>query len=202
MVIEHLDRKSSKSNDNFRTSEWGPEAAEAMCNEVRDFPFPHGVTVGDYIDRTPKELISKVMLEEKLFETWHGGRTVLLGDACHKMHPAAGLGAVSAIHDAIVLASRLYELPSTDLEDVDKVFKEYRAERYPLAIKSYDSSKSMSKLISHVRKGGRDKTDVKRLYYIYEVKLTSSFLPFSCFKELGQRRGPQGHEAHALIPVA
>ncbi|KAF9309489.1 hypothetical protein BG003_009704 [Podila horticola] len=36
--------------------------------------------MGDLIDRTPKELISKVMLEEKLFETWFGGRVVLLGD--------------------------------------------------------------------------------------------------------------------------
>ncbi|KAF8939493.1 hypothetical protein EDD21DRAFT_442467 [Dissophora ornata] len=149
MVVEHLNKNNSKGNDSFRNSEWGPEAAEAMCNEVRDFPFPHGITIGDYIDRTPKELISKVMLEEKLFETWHDGRTVLLGDACHKMHPAAGLGAVSAIQDAIVLASRLYELPSTKLEDVDKVFKEYRAERYPLAIKSYESSKNMAKLIAN-----------------------------------------------------
>lgn len=38
------------------------------------------MTMGDLIDRTPKELISKVMLEEKLFETWFGGRVVLLGD--------------------------------------------------------------------------------------------------------------------------
>lgn len=56
-----------------------------MCKEVRDFKVPGGkegkvTTIGDLIDRTPKHLISKVMLEEKIFDTWFGGRTVLLGD--------------------------------------------------------------------------------------------------------------------------
>ncbi|KAF9180014.1 hypothetical protein BGZ51_006513 [Haplosporangium sp. Z 767] len=147
-VIEHLNGETSRLNDSFRNTEWGPEAAEAMCAKVRDFAFPDGLSVGDLIDKTPKHLISKVMLEEKLFDTWHSGRTVLLGDACHKMHPSAGLGAVSAIHDAIVLASRLYELPSTSQEDIQKVFKDYKEERYPLAVKSYAASQQMSKLLA------------------------------------------------------
>lgn len=72
-------------NDSFRTSEWGPEAAEAMCKEFRHFKVPGGkdgqvLTLGDYIDRSPKEYIAKVMLEEIVFQTWHGGRTVLMGD--------------------------------------------------------------------------------------------------------------------------
>ncbi|KAF9299716.1 hypothetical protein BGZ74_008726 [Mortierella antarctica] len=57
----------SKDNDAFRNSEWGPEAAEQMCKEVRDFPIPGGNNrwiMGDLIDRTPKDLISKVTLEE------------------------------------------------------------------------------------------------------------------------------------------
>ena len=84
-MVLHLDEKTAKENDAFRNSEWGPEAAEAMCKEVRHLRVPGGKdgkdwTVGDIIDLTPKELISKVMLEEKLFSTWYGGRTVLLGD--------------------------------------------------------------------------------------------------------------------------
>lgn len=80
-----MDNECSKESDSFRNSEWGPEAAEAMCKEVRDFKLPGGkdgalITIGDLIDRTPKDLISKVMLEEKVFDTWYGGRTVLLGD--------------------------------------------------------------------------------------------------------------------------
>lgn len=85
MVIQFLNKETSKQNDSFRNSEWGPEAAEAMCKEVRHFKLPSGeegkaLTIGDLIDKSPKELISKVMLEEKVFDTWYGGRTVLLGD--------------------------------------------------------------------------------------------------------------------------
>lgn len=38
------------------------------------------LTIGDLIDVTPKEQINKVRLEEKIFETWHLGRIVLIGD--------------------------------------------------------------------------------------------------------------------------
>ncbi|KAG0304197.1 hypothetical protein BGZ98_005811 [Dissophora globulifera] len=84
-VIQYLDSATSKDNDSFRNSEWGPEAAQTMSNEVRDLPLPLGngkMTMADLIDNSP--LISKVMLEEKVFETWYSGRTALLGDACHK----------------------------------------------------------------------------------------------------------------------
>lgn len=82
-MIQILDENKSKEGSS--NSEWGPGAAEAMCNEVRDFKLHGGkdgkvLTMGDMIDRTPKGMISKVMLEEKLFDTWYGGRTVLIGD--------------------------------------------------------------------------------------------------------------------------
>ncbi|KAF9428900.1 hypothetical protein BGZ94_000561, partial [Podila epigama] len=82
MVLRHLDTKASREvESSFRNSEWGPEAADAMCKEVWDFPVPRAeMTIGDLINATPKDCISKVMLEEKLFDTWHAGRTVLLGD--------------------------------------------------------------------------------------------------------------------------
>lgn len=85
MVIKFLDQNSSKDDEAFSNAEWGAEAVEAMCMEVRPFKVPGGkdgkdLTIGDYIDRTPKESIGKVMLEEKVFEAWSGGRTVLLGD--------------------------------------------------------------------------------------------------------------------------
>lgn len=96
----HLDDKTAKENDTVRNSEWGPEAAEAMCKEVRHLRVPHGKdgkdwTIGDIIDQTPKELISKVMLEEKLFSTWYGGRTVLLGD-CKSLEFALCVASSSA----------------------------------------------------------------------------------------------------------
>lgn len=84
MVIQFLTKETAKDNDSFRNSEWGPEAAAAMCNEWRHLKVPGGktgeLTLGDYIDRSPKECIAKVMLEEIVFDTWYSGRTVLLGD--------------------------------------------------------------------------------------------------------------------------
>ncbi|KAG0083717.1 hypothetical protein BGZ92_010536 [Podila epicladia] len=84
-VVETLNKETLKTNDAFCCSEWGSEAADAMCKEVRHFQVPGGkdskvLTIGDLIDRTPKGTVSKVMLEEKVFETWHDRRTVLLGD--------------------------------------------------------------------------------------------------------------------------
>lgn len=83
-AILFLDEETSKENDAFRNSEWGPEAAAAMCEQVKDFPVISGgdkiLTLQDLIDRSPKELISKVMLEEKVFKTWFNCRTVLIGD--------------------------------------------------------------------------------------------------------------------------
>jgi hypothetical protein len=58
-----------------------------MIESVRPFPIPAGreglggkKTLGDLIDKTPRDNISKVFLEEKLFETWFYGRAVLIGD--------------------------------------------------------------------------------------------------------------------------
>ncbi|KAG0325770.1 hypothetical protein BG000_001684 [Podila horticola] len=140
-----LDKESAERNDSFRNSEWGPEAAEALAREVRPFKIPGGKvgkvrTLGDYIDKTPKDLLAKVMLEEIVFDTWFGGRTVLLGDACHKTNPAGAKGAITAMHDAVTLANWLSTLRMVEDKDIEKVFKEYRAERYPIAMEALKSS--------------------------------------------------------------
>ncbi|KAG0055384.1 hypothetical protein BGZ83_008776 [Gryganskiella cystojenkinii] len=144
MVLKFLSTESSKEHDTFRDSNWGPEAASAMSKEVRTFPVHMGngkmKTMGDLIDRTPKDLISKVVLEEKVFKTWYSLRTVLLGDACHKLNPAGGAGALTAMQDALCLANWLNVLPTNTLEDISKIFKEYHSERYPVVMDTYRSS--------------------------------------------------------------
>ena len=89
MVIRHLSGKTSKAamEQRFRNSEnseWGDFPAQTMCEETRDFPIPledgKNRTLGEIYDQTPKEFISKVMLEEKVFRTWYHGRSVLMGD--------------------------------------------------------------------------------------------------------------------------
>ncbi|KAG0011321.1 hypothetical protein BGZ82_003050 [Podila clonocystis] len=150
MVIHFLDKDSSKRNDSFRNSEWGPEAAEALAREVRPFKIPGGrdgkqLTLGEYVDRTPSHSMSKVMLEEIVFDTWYGGRTVLLGDACHKMNPTGGSGAITAIHDAVTLANWLSIMRYAGEKEVKNVFKEYRSERYPVAKEAFASSQMFTR---------------------------------------------------------
>ncbi|KAF9333061.1 hypothetical protein BG006_004049 [Podila minutissima] len=135
-VAEYLDSDSAISYATRQNAGWGPGAAEAMCEQVRHLQVPiprndRNMTVGDLIDMSPKDSISKVVLEEKVFDTWFGGRTVLLGDACHKINPSGGAGALNAMHDAATLANWIYSLESTSLRDLDYAFEEYRKERMP-----------------------------------------------------------------------
>ncbi|KAF9907147.1 hypothetical protein EC991_011287 [Linnemannia zychae] len=156
-IIEHLDKTTSKaamekqSGDKSNSQEWGSNPTIAMCNETRAFNVPLGNgkrgTLGDLYDLTPKDMISKVMLEEKVFETWHHGRTVLLGDACHKLHPSGGHGAVTAFHDAIALANLIYAAPSSTLSDVTYIFENYHKERLPAVLESFKNSQLMAKFM-------------------------------------------------------
>ncbi|KAF9093607.1 hypothetical protein BGX23_003110 [Mortierella sp. AD031] len=146
IFIHRLDKKTNKAalDERFRTSEnseWGPHAAQVMCDETRLFPIPvedskgTRLTLGDLYDRTPRDLVSKVMLE-KVFDTWYSGRTVLLGD-----------GAVTAIHDAVALANLIYAMPTTTSREITTIFGEYQAERHPAAAESYKNSQATSRVV-------------------------------------------------------
>ncbi|KAG0373720.1 hypothetical protein BGX24_011329 [Mortierella sp. AD032] len=145
MVIHHLDKASSKAAEEHRIHEsgnlqWGPHAAQAMIEETRHFPLAIGtkkMTMGDLYDLTPKERISKVMLEEKVFQTWHSGRIALLGD-----------GAITAMHDSVALANLIYALPpNATTTEIEKSLEEYRNERIVPVTDSYNTSKSLSKIM-------------------------------------------------------
>ncbi|KAG0062482.1 hypothetical protein BGZ89_010620 [Linnemannia elongata] len=151
-VVQFLNEESSKLHDSFRNSEWGPEAAGVMCDEVRHFPVISGgdkiTTLGDLIDLTPKEYISKVMLEEKVFKTWYGGRTVLMGDACHKLSPAGGAGAGNALQDAVVLANYIHALPLHPVvEEIEAAFEAYKTDRIEWCEKAYATSKMLQSVV-------------------------------------------------------
>ncbi|KAG9071511.1 hypothetical protein KI688_005723 [Linnemannia hyalina] len=162
MVIRHLSKftnktaleeKFSRINMNKeKNSEWGSHAAKQMCDETRDFRTPVKsdedgfLSLGDLYDRTPQDRVSKVMLEEKVFETWFYGRTVLMGDACHKVNPLGGQGATAAIHDALALTNLLYALPSKTTADIKHLLTCYQDERRPKAHATFKNSR----LLSHV----------------------------------------------------
>ncbi|KAF9159801.1 hypothetical protein DFQ26_006166 [Actinomortierella ambigua] len=156
-VSYKLDEEADKESDVFRNAQWGPEGAAQMCNDTRDFPAPYGKgrTLGQLIDATPKDLISKIMLEEKLFTTWYHGRTVLIGDACHKMLPSAGMGANTAIMEATQLANAIFDIENLTPEEITNAFARYRASRYEFAEYACQLSKQFGKIFAgkHLTEG-------------------------------------------------
>ncbi|KAG0039388.1 hypothetical protein BGZ82_008488 [Podila clonocystis] len=112
-----LDKADSKAasnpNASVQNAEWGPEAADQMCKEVYDLPFKGGngnQTLGHLIELTPKELISKVSFDEKVFDC-----------------------AATAIQDAVTLANWFNILSAKPTEeDLAKVFDEYQKERHSI----------------------------------------------------------------------
>lgn len=82
------------------------------------------------------------------------------------MNPAAGAGAVSAIHDAVTLANWIATLKSKSLPEVETIFKEYYTERYPVAKAAFKTSQQFSKLMTKVK---------KKLCFV--VHIFSSFIP-------------------------
>ncbi|KAI9231894.1 MAG: hypothetical protein BYD32DRAFT_466740 [Podila humilis] len=131
----------------FRNTGWGSEANEHFINEVRDFPIKHGGILGDLIDATPNDMISKVYIEEKLHETWHYCRTALIGDAAHKMQPSSGQGAVSAMQDAVVLVNCIYEIENVTYDNIQAALADYRSQRYEYAAFQVNLGTTMAKVM-------------------------------------------------------
>ncbi|KAF8982739.1 hypothetical protein BGZ46_000720, partial [Entomortierella lignicola] len=84
-VDVQLQSSDFSKSEAFRNTDWDSESIKSMDESWRAFKVPLGangkyLTIGDLIDATPKDQISKTVLEEKLFTTWYNRRTVLVGD--------------------------------------------------------------------------------------------------------------------------
>ncbi|KAF9997916.1 hypothetical protein BGZ80_002204 [Entomortierella chlamydospora] len=132
-ICGRMDKPEVHDEKDFLFTDWKPTAADELCEMVRHYKCPFGGTVGDLMDRTPKDRLSKVFLEDKYFSTWYHKRTVLMGDACHKHLPFGGQGANQAILDSVSLVNQLYGIPSNSLSDIGKSFKAHYDYRSPNA---------------------------------------------------------------------
>ncbi|KAG0013119.1 hypothetical protein BGZ80_011274 [Entomortierella chlamydospora] len=128
-------------------SEWGSESINEMLDQFKDFPCSFGGTMKEILDATPRNLISKVFLEEKVFKTWYNGRSVLIGDACHKLLPGGGQGAVTAMKDAVVLANCIYSMKDLSDESVKTAFASYYRQRYLEAVDKTKYSSTLTKIM-------------------------------------------------------
>ncbi|KAG0260946.1 hypothetical protein DFQ27_003270 [Actinomortierella ambigua] len=134
-----------KDEANFRFSDWDSESIDDLKRHLSDAPAPIVGTVGKLFEHT--ESISRILIEDRFYETWWHERTLLIGDACHKVVPAAGQGANQSILDCICLANLLYELPSRDGKDIEKVFTKFYELRAPQARKAVSGSKRLGQLV-------------------------------------------------------
>ncbi|KAF9134468.1 hypothetical protein BGW39_006928 [Mortierella sp. 14UC] len=147
-VVLQLSTVEESTPNKFKNSEWGGNSSDPMIKEVRDFRIPLGNnTLGDLIDATPEDNISKVFMEEKLFDTWNHGRVVLIGDSCHKLPPSAGLGAVTFMQDSVVLANCLYEMRGDTLEEINAAIHEFKEKGYTRVEAQYEANKMDARLI-------------------------------------------------------
>ncbi|KAG0280160.1 hypothetical protein BGZ95_011086 [Linnemannia exigua] len=144
-VTQYLSTEQQDDNRVFANTTFDFDQAMDMAYEVMNFPIitggPGEPTMFDLLKKTTVRM-KKVVLEEKLFKTWHHGRVVLLGNACHKMNPSGGSGATNAIHDAITLANYIVSLPHwSEQRDIEHRFKAYQDERMPWIKESYENGK-------------------------------------------------------------
>ncbi|KAF9091930.1 hypothetical protein BGX27_001927, partial [Mortierella sp. AM989] len=185
-ICGKMENPEDHDQQSFRFSDWGPVAADELCDQVRHYKCPFGGTIGDLMERTPPGRLSKVMLEEKYFQTWWHMRTVLVGDACHKHLPFGGQGANQAIFDAVHLVNQLYAIPSGSLEDIAKSFKAYHTNRGPNAKNVYKSTALLASILSNRGFGSdliRNLTLAKTPKWLNDIGMDgmNSDRPYLCF---------------------
>jgi len=64
----------------LRDSEWSTIVSDETHDVVKNLRVPGCRTVGDLIVSTPDGEVCRAFIEDKLYETWYHGRTVLIGD--------------------------------------------------------------------------------------------------------------------------
>ncbi|KAF9100834.1 hypothetical protein BGX29_006232 [Mortierella sp. GBA35] len=130
-VTEYLDTSTREENNPFRISEWDQGQVDRMCEKVKDVP----IIAGGY--RRPVHYL----------------RTVLIGNACHKLSPSAGSGATNSVLDAVVLGNWIVSLPPFSvLDDVTYAFRSYQDERMPWIKASFELSKFFKEMLERTLK--------------------------------------------------
>ncbi|KAK3816677.1 MAG: hypothetical protein J3Q66DRAFT_343166 [Benniella sp.] len=127
--------KSDKAlcDDGFMATDPGPEAIEEMCSKYQHFGCPIGGTMKDMFDQSPPHLMSKNLTNNRVYDKWCGGRTVLVGNAVHKFLPSAGLNDSLNMVESVALANRLHELESNGFHEIRATFEQYQENMEPLA---------------------------------------------------------------------
>ncbi|KAJ0273654.1 hypothetical protein COL940_009743 [Colletotrichum noveboracense] len=106
---------------------------EAFADGFKDFPANETLYARDLWAR--RVTTGMANLEEGILTNWSWGRIVLVGDACHKFTPNAGLGLNNGIQDVVMLSNGLREAVCSDssgkpgISALSKIFKGYQETR-------------------------------------------------------------------------
>lgn len=66
------------------------------------------------------------------------------------MNPCEGSSTLSAMHDAVAIANWLNTVRSPSVADLNIAFKEYKAERFPIAKEAFDASQALAGKLTKV----------------------------------------------------
>ncbi|KAF9427723.1 hypothetical protein BGZ94_004325 [Podila epigama] len=153
-AIRSLGDSPVKEEELLNSPEWGSGAIDSNRAELNDFMVLGGhsgrvTTLGDYIEKTSKNSVTKIALGDRVFDSWYHGRTVLLGDACHRIGPVGSFGYSATTHGAVTLANWIVTMQSSSQTEVDVVFKEYYEECHPAAKEALQASQWMTQVTGH-----------------------------------------------------
>lgn len=124
--------------DDWETESWTSKGSHQECSA--DFAGWHADvhTLIDNIDVHYRW----ALLGRSPITTWHKGRVVLLGDACHPMLPFMAQGAVMAIEDGVVLA-RCFEAYGDDHRGAFLAYEAARVDRANRCVVAADRNREV-----------------------------------------------------------
>ncbi|KAF9949346.1 hypothetical protein BGZ72_008859 [Mortierella alpina] len=182
----------------------GPQAHDQMAKEVYEFKTIYG-KLGDLIDQTPRESLDGQSLEVVLFDIWHPGRTVLIGDAAHQAIPSNSASTLHAIQDAVALANCIYDIKRFSHTNISAGLKAFKDQRYPQTRAHFIQDKLNASLnkkfffsnVLRKLKGGRTPWRA-----IMRERSNQAFDPPRCkFLPLAPERGTALAQSQKFIPV-
>ncbi|KAG0225386.1 hypothetical protein BGW42_004456 [Actinomortierella wolfii] len=124
------------------------DLVEAMCGTFRTLPSAWGPSVPHDVlfKATLPNTIGRLGRETKVYDAWHLGRLVLMGDACHKVLPYWGHPFAQAALDSIELHKALYRIAHSEeisTKDMEDILEGYVKVRMAEAKKSIVSSRKL-----------------------------------------------------------